>query len=164
MSVIFVQSFTNFSPGKHQEMGTSSKLNESDTHQILIRLGFKAGDSKMTILDPASLHSLVGAMEELGTVVLDREETQNISDSRAGMGNARGRLRLEFIVDTQDLHLPANQEGAHYGARGLASHLAGTNYSTDSLLGIGFLCMQWVVLGGPKNRIGQFEGILISLL
>lgn len=64
-----------------------------------------------------------------------------------------GCFRLQFIVNTWDLHLPGNQEESHNGTRGLASHLAGTCHSTDCLGGTGFLGMKWMALGRPRNKI-----------
>lgn len=68
----------------------------------------------MTVLDPSRLHSLVEAIEEIGTLGLDRQRgNPEHSDSRAGMGRiSRGHLRLEWAVDTWSLCLPANQEGS----------------------------------------------------
>lgn len=123
----------------------------------------------MTVSDSSNFHSLVRDIEEIGTLSSGWAE-RDPRTSWGRDGKCQGS-RHEFIIDTGGLYLPTNQEGSHYGAKGLASHLVGTNYSTSCLLGIGFLCMKWYwfslhegigFLGGPKNTIGQFEGILKS--
>lgn len=62
-----------------------------DIYQKLIRLGFRAGDSKMTVSDPSRLHSLVGDMGEIGALLPGRQRGDpGHSGCRAGMGKIPG--------------------------------------------------------------------------
>lgn len=65
----------------------AAPTNSRSQYGKLVRLGFRAGDSEMTVSDPSSLHSLVGDMEETGTLVqVGREGTQNILTAGHALG------------------------------------------------------------------------------
>ena len=55
-----------------------------------MRLGFREGDSKMTVSDPSNFHSLVRDIEEIGTLVLGRQRGTP-EHPGAEMENARGQ-------------------------------------------------------------------------